>query len=223
MNATAAALLLPRLLWDQVRILFYAVPQSEMVAHLPVEWRQPHGAAPHAAHAANAQNALVTPELLAEAALPPYTLLAIPGFVLLCTLELLVGLCRGRRLYRASDGVVSMLLGLVMILTGFLTGAAGLAAYCYVWSRYAWQGLVPLDSAGCWVGLLLGVDFGYYWFHRTAHEYHLSWSAHSVHHSGEVRFLPFLVRCAGLVGFPVGFPVGFGLNLVGFVGCMWGG
>ena len=28
-------------------------------------------------------------------------------------------------------------------------------------------------------------DLGYYWFHRTLHEWHLLWSAHAVHHSGE--------------------------------------
>ena len=32
---------------------------------------------------------------------------------------------------------------------------------------------------------LIGKDLGYYWYHRTLHEFHLLWSAHSVHHSGE--------------------------------------
>jgi sterol desaturase/sphingolipid hydroxylase (fatty acid hydroxylase superfamily) len=31
----------------------------------------------------------------------------------------------------------------------------------------------------------LGCDLGYYFLHRTAHEWQLLWSAHSVHHSGE--------------------------------------
>ena len=30
-----------------------------------------------------------------------------------------------------------------------------------------------------------GKDFGYYWYHRFLHEYHIGWSAHSVHHSGQ--------------------------------------
>ena len=39
----------------------------------------------------------------------------------------------------------------------------------------------PKDSPFiCWLCLLL--DFGYYWYHRTLHEW---LSAHSVHHSGE--------------------------------------
>eukprot|EP01038_Epipyxis_sp_PR26KG_P008986 gene8986-12119_t len=32
---------------------------------------------------------------------------------------------------------------------------------------------------------MLGVDFAYYAFHRSAHELHVIWSGHSVHHSGE--------------------------------------
>ena len=31
----------------------------------------------------------------------------------------------------------------------------------------------------------MGCDLGYYFLHRTAHEWQLLWSAHSVHHSGE--------------------------------------
>lgn len=29
---------------------------------------------------------------------------------------------------------------------------------------------------------MLGKDLGYYWMHRALHEFHLAWSAHSVHH-----------------------------------------
>jgi len=33
--------------------------------------------------------------------------------------------------------------------------------------------------------LLVGKDLGYYAYHRFLHEFHIGWSAHSVHHSGE--------------------------------------
>jgi len=33
--------------------------------------------------------------------------------------------------------------------------------------------------------MLLGVEFCYYWFHRTSHRVRWFWSAHVVHHSGE--------------------------------------
>ena len=36
-----------------------------------------------------------------------------------------------------------------------------------------------------YAALLLGKDFGYYWAHRSMHEWHVMWVGHSVHHSGE--------------------------------------
>lgn len=36
-----------------------------------------------------------------------------------------------------------------------------------------------------WLGALLSVDFCYYWLHRSNHNWHLLWSGHRVHHSGE--------------------------------------
>jgi hypothetical protein len=40
----------------------------------------------------------------------------------------------------------------------------------------------PLST---WLGALLSVDFCYYWLHRSNHNWHLLWSGHRVHHSGE--------------------------------------
>lgn len=43
-----------------------------------------------------------------------------------------------------------------------------LSAYVYVWNQYRLVEL-PWDSPWTWWFTLLGVDFGYYWVHRTAH------------------------------------------------------
>ena len=172
----AMATALSQLIWDRLRILFYAVPNSEMLESLPSDWL---------AGGMEATQQTILAEDLISAKLPAYTLLAIPGFILLCAVELIVGLARGRNLYRTNDAIMSFMLGLVMILSNFITGAIGLATYCYIWSEYGFQNLVPITSTWHWVGLLCGIDMAYYFFHRTAHEYHLSWSAHSVHHSGE--------------------------------------
>jgi hypothetical protein len=40
----------------------------------------------------------------------------------------------------------------------------------------------------------MGVDLSYYWMHRTAHEYHILWIGHSVHHSGEYYNLATALR-----------------------------
>ena len=89
-------------------------------------------------------------------------------------------------MYRINDAGMSFMLGVVMLLVKcLLAPTIGISAYCYIWSYYGFQNLVPLDSWCHYVGVLLAADCGYYWFHRTAHQYHISWAAHSVHHSGE--------------------------------------
>jgi sterol desaturase/sphingolipid hydroxylase (fatty acid hydroxylase superfamily) len=42
---------------------------------------------------------------------------------------------------------------------------------------------VPLDAWWGWVLLMLGLEFCYYWFHRTAHRVRWFWASHAVHHS----------------------------------------
>lgn len=42
----------------------------------------------------------------------------------------------------------------------------------------------------CYLCLMFGKDLGYYWAHRSFHEWHILWVGHSVHHSGEVREHP---------------------------------
>ena len=39
----------------------------------------------------------------------------------------------------------------------------------------------------CYLCLMFGKDLGYYWAHRSFHEWHILWVGHSVHHSGEAR------------------------------------
>lgn len=41
------------------------------------------------------------------------------------------------------------------------------------------------DSLAAWVLTAIGIDFGYYWFHRAGHEVNLIWASHAVHHSSE--------------------------------------
>lgn len=43
-----------------------------------------------------------------------------------------------------------------------------MTSYIYVWENYRLFDL-PWDSQWTWYLTFLGVDFGYYWFHRMAH------------------------------------------------------
>ena len=69
-------------------------------------------------------------------------------------------------------------------MVGKIVGKAfSLAAYCYIYAHWAPYRLndTPLVNFLAF----LGVDLGYYWFHRMAHEINLFWASHSVHHSSE--------------------------------------
>lgn len=44
---------------------------------------------------------------------------------------------------------------------------------------------VPLDTAWGLALLFLGVEFAYYWMHRSAHEIRWMWASHMVHHTPE--------------------------------------
>ena len=183
-GATAAS----NFMWETTRLLFYAVSHDEMLGSLPSKWKSSSNSTGGASSFGSllSERSVVTLNDLSSAKIPEYTLMAVPGFIILCAIELFVGLARGKTLYRINDASQSFMLGAVMLLFQCIIGpTVGLSTYCWIWSNYGLQGFIPLDSWCHYIFLLLAADCGYYWFHRTAHEYHFSWSAHSVHHSGE--------------------------------------
>ncbi len=116
---------------------------------------------------------------------PDYFVKAIPYFFLMIGMEFAVSIARGNKsLYRKNDTMICLLLGSLQMLLGVWTKAMGIASYIWVWENLRIMEL-RTDSWALWALGLLGVDLGYYWMHRTAHEFHVLWSAHSVHHSGE--------------------------------------
>lgn len=54
------------------------------------------------------------------------------------------------------------------------------------WLDWMWQHRLfdqSLDSVGSVLLLFVGLEFFYYWYHRTSHTARWFWNAHSVHHS----------------------------------------
>uniref|UniRef100_A0A8C7Z652 Transmembrane protein 195 n=1 Tax=Oryzias sinensis TaxID=183150 RepID=A0A8C7Z652_9TELE len=125
---------------------------------------------------------------------PPYVQQATPFFVGLMVLELVVGLLKtGRSVVTISDGLTSIAAGMVSRLPLLLLRGCELSAYMYVWEHFRLLEL-PWDSAWTWWFTLIGVDFGYYWVHRFAHEVAVLWAAHQVHHSSEYYNLTTALR-----------------------------
>ncbi|XP_068179919.1 alkylglycerol monooxygenase isoform X2 [Antennarius striatus] len=100
-------------------------------------------------------------------------------------LELVVGMLQsGDPVYTVSDGITSVSCGMISRLPQLFMRGCELTAYMFVWEHFR---LVDLawDSAWTWWIAFLGVDLGYYWLHRAAHEVAFMWAAHQVHHSSE--------------------------------------
>jgi alkylglycerol monooxygenase len=134
---------------------------------------------------------------LSAADVPDYVSRAVPYFLLLIALECVYGKFRMHKLYSLKDTVMSISLGIVQQLVGVWMKEMLILPYAFVYHLFAPARQYILQS-GYWPGFnghqydvlmfvvgFLGCDLGYYFLHRTAHEWQLMWSAHSVHHSGE--------------------------------------
>ena len=114
---------------------------------------------------------------------PSVTQLAIPAFIALIMLELLVIRRFDRRgVFETRDTLTSLLMGVGNVVAGMLFGFIGFAVLMFV---YQFRFLtLPYEW---WAGLLCFVidDLRYYWYHRIAHRVRWVWAEHIVHHSSQ--------------------------------------
>ena len=75
------------------------------------------------------------------------------------------------RLPRLNDSIASMSAGLFMVLAKIILRSV--EARGYIWT-FENMRIMTLNHKSIWTWIIgfLGVDFGYYWFHRHAHEVH---------------------------------------------------
>lgn len=116
--------------------------------------------------------------------MPPALLYyAIPGFVLLLSLEAWFSYRENKHLYETKDTFTSLGLGIGNVAVGLVTKAAifGLFTFLYQYR------ILDLDYTLWWYWVLLffADDFSYYWFHRTSHGVNWFWASHVVHHSSQ--------------------------------------
>jgi len=144
---------------------------------------------------------------------PNYIALAVPFFFLLIGIELLVARRRGRVVYRSEDALADLGCGVTQqIIVLFANGALfGIYLWIYNHARLVDLGKHP---AAAWVVALFGVDFIYYWWHRTSHRVNLLWAAHAVHHQSEDYNLAVALRQAVLTPF-TSLPFSLPLALIG--------
>jgi sterol desaturase/sphingolipid hydroxylase (fatty acid hydroxylase superfamily) len=124
-----------------------------------------------------------------------YIASAIPFFLLAIGFEAWVARRRRLSVYRFADAISDLSAGVTQQCVLAVVGVV------YV-SSYAWLGehlglvLWADGSAWPWALAFLGVDFGYYWWHRWSHEVNFLWAAHVVHHSSEDYNLAVALRQA---------------------------
>ncbi len=111
-------------------------------------------------------------------------LVAIPFFLSLILLEILVDIRRQTGYYRLNDAINSLQLGILSRFSNVLLALIPFSFYLYFYNN--WR-LFELSQEHYWVWLLaiVGYDIAYYWIHRFSHTINIMWASHVVHHSSE--------------------------------------
>jgi len=116
--------------------------------------------------------------------MPPAILYyAIPGFLLLLSLEAWFSYKENKHLYEKRDTFTSLGLGIGNVIVGFVTKAMIFGLFTFLYQVRIFE-LNP-NVWWYWVLLFFADDFSYYWFHRTAHNTGWFWASHVVHHSSQ--------------------------------------
>jgi sterol desaturase/sphingolipid hydroxylase (fatty acid hydroxylase superfamily) len=107
---------------------------------------------------------------------------AIPGFVALIVVEMLIARTRDRQRYCPRDTLTSLLLGFGSTVSSALT--AGLVFAISMWV-YQFR-FFTIGFAWYWflVAFVLD-DLAYYFAHRTGHRVRWFWASHVIHHSSQ--------------------------------------
>lgn len=122
-------------------------------------------------------------------------LYAIPLFLLLIFIELIVDKVKGTGYYRLNDSLTSLATGTLNQLMTVSKALVPLTIYVLLFENLAIFALG--DSLWVWVLAFVLYDFFYYWNHRLGHEMNILWAAHVVHHSSEEYNLSTALRQTG--------------------------
>jgi alkylglycerol monooxygenase len=126
---------------------------------------------------------------------PNLIALAIPAFFVFIALELVVARRQRRQVYRFADAVADLGCGIGQRAVLVLGAAAVLGVYALVYQKARLYTFAP-ESLWPWALAVVGVELGYYWWHRLSHQVNLLWAVHVVHHQSEDYNLAVALRQA---------------------------
>ncbi len=122
--------------------------------------------------------------------------LAVPVFLTLIALELIIDRIRGTRYYRLADAINSLSCGVISTGMRVFFGFVGLFVYEWVLTHVAPFHL-SVSGWTTWVFTFIAYDLCYYWHHRLGHTVGILWAVHSVHHQSEEFNLTTALRQPG--------------------------
>ena len=163
-----------------------------------------------------------------EYSTPPYILYAVPAFLALIGIELLVTRIIKKDYYRLNDSINDLTLGTYSRVIGAFYAGAFFLLYVWLYENARMfdltaGGLYTLAAIPVWIGGFLAVDMLYYWFHRTSHQVAVVWGSHEPHHSSEEYNLAVALRQGsfqGIFSYWFYLPLAFiGLHPVIFLTC----
>ncbi len=111
-------------------------------------------------------------------------ILSIPLYFSLIVIEWIIQLFTKKKIYRANDAITNISCGITSQIAGAFTKILAIGIYQYFYEHYSFFNI----QENWWSFLLLfvGVDFCYYWAHRSSHEVNFLWNGgHVVHHQSE--------------------------------------
>ncbi|XP_054156015.1 alkylglycerol monooxygenase-like [Oppia nitens] len=115
---------------------------------------------------------------------PRYVEEMFPVFIALAIAENGLRLVKGKPIYRFNDTIASVGQGIFQECVRLKLRSFEVLVYCMVWDNYRLLSM-PWDSLTTWLLCFLGVDLGFYIFHRISHEVNIIWAVHQAHHSAE--------------------------------------
>lgn len=113
-----------------------------------------------------------------------YQQIWIPFFFLIVLEQMILTAKYKKKSFRLNDQVTSFSHWIFQESGRIFFRGAEYYVYILIYDNYhLWN--LPWNSIWTWYITALGVDFCYYWVHRSNHEVHFLWAHHQVHHSSE--------------------------------------
>ncbi|CAF0773778.1 unnamed protein product [Didymodactylos carnosus] len=116
---------------------------------------------------------------------PNYVFMVTELFMTFQILEFFICIYRGKNRPRLNDTFSSVTAGIVSRIPTLFLQSIELSAYIWIYDRQSLFKRLPWNHPVTYWVAFLGIDLGYYWFHRMAHEVNLFWATHQTHHSAE--------------------------------------